>query len=213
LGALTRYSPKGLLSINGESILARQVRILKAHGINDVAIITGYRSEKIIEHFKDRVTFFHNPDYLTTTSTSSLYKAIDFMDTDVIVMACDTVFPEESLKGLLENQHQYCLLIDHKYCDQEAIKVHVFEDKVVNVGKHLSPGEAFGEWAYISRIRKGGLPAFKDALLECAGNKLGSSQIFIKLIKRGYDVHYELMNGEWTEVDFVKDYMEAKRIF
>ena len=33
------------------------------------------------------------------------------------------------------------------------------------------------------------------------------------LIQRGYDVHDESMKGEWTEVDYVKDYIEAKRIF
>ena len=33
------------------------------------------------------------------------------------------------------------------------------------------------------------------------------------LILWGYAVHYELMDGEWTEVDFVKDYREAKKIF
>ena len=213
MGALTWYRPKGLLPINGESILARQIRILKAHGINDVAIVTGYRSEKIIEHFKDRVTFFHNPDYLTTLSTASLVKAIDFMDTDVIIMACDTVFPEESLKLFLENEHQYCLLIDHNRCDSEAVKVQVDSDRVLKAGKDLPAESAYGEWTYISKVKERGLAAYKDLLHECANKKLGRSQIFMGLIHRSYDVHYELMNGEWTEVDFVKDYIEAKRIF
>ena len=213
LGALTRYIPKGLLPINGESIIARQLRILELYGITDVAIITGYRSEKITERFKDRVTFFCNPDYLTTVSSASLLKAIDFMDSDVIIMACDTVFPEKSLKVLLENEHKYCLLIDHNRCDNEAVKVQIDGDKILQAGKELPAESAFGEWTYISRIRESGLAAYKDILQECAVKKLGRSQIFMGLIHRGYAVHYELMKGEWTEVDFVKDYVEAKRIF
>ncbi len=213
LGALTRYMPKGLLPINGESIIARQIRILKLYGITDVAIITGYRSEQIIEHFKDRVTFLNNPDYLTTTSTASLLKAIDFMNSDVIVMACDTVFPEKSLKVLLENEHEYCLLIDNNRCDSEAVKVQVDGDRVLKAGKELPAENAFGEWTYISKVKKGGLAAYKNILQECAVKKLGRSQIFMGLIHRDYDVHYELINDEWTEVDFVKDYREAKRIF
>lgn len=213
LGALTRYIPKGLLPINGESIIARQLRILELYGITDVAIITGYRSEKITERFKDRVTFFCNPDYLTTVSSASLLKAIDFMDSDVIIMACDTVFPEKSLKVLLENEHKYCLLIDHNRCDNEAVKVQIDGDKILQAGKELPAENAFGEWTYISKVKKGGLAAYKDILQECAVKKLGRSQIFMGLIHRGYAVHYELMKGEWTEVDFVKDYVEAKRIF
>ena len=212
LGALTSNRPKGLLPINGESIIARQIRILKSYGITDVAIVTGYRSEKVIEQFNNKVTFFINPDYLTTTSPYSLYKAIDFMDEDIVVMFSDVVFSEEALKGLLENQHQYCLLVDNKYCDQEAVKVQVSGNKVINAGKHLSLNESFGEWAYIFRIRKSGLAAFKDTLLECADKKLGTIHIFIKLINKGCNVYYELVKGEWTEVDFVKDYREAKRV-
>ena len=100
LVALTRYSPKGLLPINGESIVARQIRILELYGITDVAIVTGYRSEKVIERFKDKVTFFHSPDYLSTTTTTSLYKAIDFMDDDIITIYSDVVFSAESLKRI-----------------------------------------------------------------------------------------------------------------
>ena len=213
LGALTMYRPKGLLPINGESIIARQIRILKSYGITDVAIVTGYQSEKVVERFKDRATFFYNPDYATTTSTSSMYKAIDFMDDDIIVMFSDVIFAEESLERLLNSPHQYCMLIDNKECDHEAVKVQVSGNRLINAGKHLPSEESFGEWAYIFIIRKSGLPAFKDSLLECATNKSGSIFVFINLINEGYDVHYELMNREWTEVDFVKDYVEAKRIF
>ena len=213
LGALTRYMPKGLLPINEESIIARQLRILKLHGIIDVAIVTGYRSEKIMEQFKGKVTFFNNPDYLTTTSPASLLKAIDFMDSGVIVMACDTVFPEKSLKVLLENEHEDCLLIDNNRCDGEAVKVQVDGDSVLKAGKEMPAENAFGEWTYISKVKENGLAAYKNILQECAVKKLGRSQIFMGLIHRGYAVHYELMDGEWTEVDFVKDYREAKRIF
>jgi len=213
LGALTRYIPKGLLPVNGESMIARQIRILGLYGITDVAIITGYQSEKIIEQFKNRVTFFHNPDYRTTTSTASLCKAINFMDTDVIVMTSDTVFPEKSLEALLKNENRYCLLIDHKRCDMEAVKVEVADNMIEKAGKNLSVDNAFGEWTYISRIKECGLADYKEILQECAVNKLGQSQIFVGLIHKGHAVHYELMNGEWTEVDFVKDYREAKRIF
>jgi choline kinase len=135
------------------------------------------------------------------------------MDTDIIVMSSDTVFPEKALETLLKNENHYCLLIDHKQCDKEAVKVEVIGDRILKAGKNLPVDNAFGEWTYISRIKKSGLAAYKEVLQECAVKKSGSSQIFVGLIQRGHAVHYELMNGDWTEVDFVKDYREAKRIF
>jgi len=91
--------------------------------------------------------------------------------------------------------------------------VQVSGNKVVNAGKHLPSEESFGEWADISRIKERGLAAYKVLLQECAINKLGRSQISVRLVEKGHDIHYEVMEGEWTEVDFVKDYIEAKRIF
>ena len=213
LGALTRFRPKGLLPINGESLIARQLRILSSYGIHDVAIVTGYCAETVQQRFQGRVTFFNNPNYSTTTSTGSLSIAMDFMDTDIIIMACDTVFPQNALQSLITNQQPYCLLVDTKQCDEEAVKVMVEGGKLLRAGKDVPAENALGEWTYISRIRKAGLDAYKEELQRSAVKKYGRSQIFMGLVARGLDVYCELLNEEWTEVDFVKDYVNAKRIF
>jgi choline kinase len=213
LGALTRHRPKCLLPINGESILARQLRILKLYGVNDIAIITGYKAGKIIERFKGKATLFNNPDFSTTTSTASLQKATDFMDEDMITLCSDVIFSEEFLKELVNDKHEYCMLVDKKHCDQEAVKVQITGNKVMNASKFLPLKDSYGEWAYISKIRKSGLSAYKSALLECVNENLGSMYIFNKLIEKGYDVYYQPVNYEWTEVDFVRDLVVAKSKF
>ena len=40
LGKLTEKKPKGLLEINGKSILERQIELFTKYGINDIIIIS-----------------------------------------------------------------------------------------------------------------------------------------------------------------------------
>ena len=43
MGALTDAKPKCLLSINGKTLLERQIDALKKAGISEIAIVTGYQ--------------------------------------------------------------------------------------------------------------------------------------------------------------------------
>ena len=46
LGLHTEKLPKGLLDINGKTILERQIHVLKNNGIQEIIIITGPHKEK-----------------------------------------------------------------------------------------------------------------------------------------------------------------------
>ena len=51
LGDLTTRIPKPLVKINGQSILERQINILKKEGLTDLIILTGHLGEKISAYF------------------------------------------------------------------------------------------------------------------------------------------------------------------
>ena len=46
LGELTKYTPKSLIDVNGQSILERQISIFKKLGIFDITVIIGPHTEK-----------------------------------------------------------------------------------------------------------------------------------------------------------------------
>ena len=41
LGKLTKSLPKGLMKINGQTIIQRQIEFLRSSGINNIIIVTG----------------------------------------------------------------------------------------------------------------------------------------------------------------------------
>jgi len=63
LGALTDDTPKPLLELCGRPVLERQVENLRAQGVTDVCLVTGYLGDKIRDHFGDGSRFGARIEY------------------------------------------------------------------------------------------------------------------------------------------------------
>ena len=61
---MTYETPKGLLDVNGEVMIERQIRQLQEVGINDISIVVGYLKETF-EYLTEKfgVKLIYNPDY------------------------------------------------------------------------------------------------------------------------------------------------------
>lgn len=118
LGDLTKDLPKALVKLkSGETILGRQLRLLKTVGIKDIIISTGYQAEKIEEfcltEFPElKFSFVYNPRYAETNSIYSMWLAQKEMyNSSCVIMHGDLVFDEGILRKLVE----------HKYWDLACI--------------------------------------------------------------------------------------------
>jgi phosphoenolpyruvate phosphomutase len=106
---LTEDIPKTLLDIKGKPILQRQIEMLRKVGINDIAVVRGYKKHQI--NFPNLI-YFDNDDYDNTGSLASLFFAREFMDRDTVILYGDILFEAEILKRLLETQHDNALVVD-----------------------------------------------------------------------------------------------------
>lgn len=77
--------PKALIEVRGEILIERQIRQLKEAGIEQIIIITGYKSEQFA-YLKEKygVHLLHNKDYLTRNNNSSIYVAKDYLNNSYI---------------------------------------------------------------------------------------------------------------------------------
>lgn len=111
MGELTKHLPKSLLPLkNGETILGRQLRLLRQVGIKSVVISTGYLAREIEDYckvnFPDMYFIFsHNSIYDKTNSIYSLAISSHMLHEDFIVMHGDLVFDEKILKKILKEKH------------------------------------------------------------------------------------------------------------
>jgi len=212
---LAQDMPKCLLAIKGETLLARQLRILRSCGINDITVVTGFHHEKIVELYGEELSIRYNPHYETTGNIFSLWVARDSLNDDVIVTNSDTIFTEEPITALLANDDVHCLIIDNKSLDAEAQKVKSIDNIIVEVGKSIPIEEAYGEAIGIAKIKKQGVEVFKESMFECVKGDSNANwpTIFQNVAEKGHRVNFILINSPWIEVDTREDYEEAKRLF
>ncbi len=107
MGVLTSEHPKCMTEIScTETILSRQLNLLRDAGVDDVVITTGYYDEILIEYCKSlgypiHIEFIKNPLYDKTNYIYSIYCAKEYLDDDIILMHGDLVFESSILEDLL----------------------------------------------------------------------------------------------------------------
>ena len=107
---LIHDKPKCLIKAHGQSLISRIVGMLQRRGIDDITVITGYKSELIRRELGTQVRYFHNPFYRVTNSISSLWLAKSLLDDDLILMNADLYFEEGVLEIALSQDSNAVML-------------------------------------------------------------------------------------------------------
>lgn len=124
MGELTKEKPKALVELsNGETILSRQIRLLKQSGITDIIISTGPFENKIVEltnQFSDiSFEFVNNPIYKETNSIYSLFLSKNLINDDFIVMHGDLVFDSLIVQEILNDPRENLCLVNTETAQPE----------------------------------------------------------------------------------------------
>ena len=146
LGALTAERPKALVPLaNGETLLARQLRLLHQAGVMEVVISTGYRGAQICEAVQPfamqgmRFNFVDNPDYATSNAIVSLdHAAACLRGHDVLMMHGDLVFDASWLKKVMQAPvHDLAAVDGTTPLNAKDFKAQVREGRIAAIGVDL----------------------------------------------------------------------------
>ena len=82
MSPLTDNKHKTLIEVNGQTILDRIIQSLLLNQVNQIVIVTGYRSEDLVNYVQNRYAnaifeFVHNPRYRETNNVYSLALAFE----------------------------------------------------------------------------------------------------------------------------------------
>lgn len=99
LRPLTLETPKPLIEINGESMIERQIKLLRENGIDEIIVVTGYLKEKF-EFLKDKynVKLIHNDKYDVYNNIYTMYLVKDYLS-DAYVIEGDIYLNRNFLKN------------------------------------------------------------------------------------------------------------------
>lgn len=146
LGALTAERPKALVSLaNGETLLARQLRLLSQVGVAEVVISTGYRGAQIREAVQPfaaqgmRFTFVDNPDYATSNAIVSLDRAASCLRGQaVLMMHGDLVFDAAWLEKVMQSPASDLAAVDETTpLNEKDFKAQLKDGRVAAIGVDL----------------------------------------------------------------------------
>ena len=99
----TQKIPKCLLEIGKTTILDRQIDILLKNGIEDILIVTGYKSDLIKKHlFKKNVKIIYNKNYKKYDNLFSIWCVRDLIKTNFICIYGDLIFDEKLISSFLQ---------------------------------------------------------------------------------------------------------------
>ena len=235
LGSLTKTIPKGLLEINGKSIIQKQIDIYRKNGIDEIIIIVGPNSEKF--SFKN-VKYVQDLNYEEHEVLGSLMTAKEFMDEGFIMTYSDIIYEESILKSMLNSENSLTVAVDLKweknYQDRsehpktQADNVLIQSGKVLKIKKNIikeKDMQTLGEFIGMMKISKEGVKEFIDIFLElnqtCEGQfqnaptfkKAYLTDLLQELIDRRKDVFAQIIKGKWMELDTLQDLEKANNDF
>ena len=152
LRPLTLETPKTLLEISGKTILQRIMDAQRACGIEEFAIVRGFKKELIN---LPNVTYYDNDNFWETNILYSLMLAEEFMDDGFIVSYCDILYTSDVVQKLMDSPHDISIVVDTAWRERyegrtdhptdEAELAMVENGLVTHLSKFHNPEPAHGE--------------------------------------------------------------------
>lgn len=222
----TTERPKCMVEVGGKSILGHQLDALAENNIDDIHVVRGYLSERLIV---DGATYYENIDYRNNNILFSLFHAKDAMTGPFVSTYSDIVYTPSVMKAVVESSHDIALVIDrrwheayegrhdHPVAQAELAEVH--GEKVLKVGKQVGPDAAVGEFIGLAKFSARGAEIMREVFEDVRANtgdddpfhaatlfrKSYLTDLFLELIARGHDVGAVFIDGGWREIDTVQD--------
>jgi len=221
LHPLTLNSPKPLLDVDGESLLARSVRLLRENGITQIAVVVGYRAEMIADALGHEIRCIANPFYRHCNNMGSLWMSRDFVEDDSFVyLHGDLIYSETLLRDFLKTAESSTasvdLLTSFGPVDEEAMKVRTREDGgLIESSKNIPLEDAAGEWTGIAVVHRPHetFAALEQYLLNKSLSDYDTAAF--TAMAAGGDVLQCLPTGSepWKEIDTKEDLDSARAEF
>ncbi len=206
---LGRPHPKSLTPLdNGETILSRQLRILKSFDLSVCAVV-GFKKDLIMEAASD-LLFVYNANYDTTNTSKSLLAALQhFEDQDVMWLNGDVVFDPEIIELML-SANTSAVAVNNARVAEEEIKYTLNADGYINqISKQVK--NALGEGLGINLIKAKDLSDFKQKLDDVDDNDYFERGMELLIEDKGNVFKaVDVGNRNCVEVDFAEDLEAAK---
>ena len=233
LGNQFEDMPKGLLDINGKSIIQRQITLFHEKKIDEIIIVTGPNSDKF--NFED-VTYVEDKNYGENEVLGSLMATKNLMNTEIIMTYSDILFDKAILDQVLNFQDNIGVATEMNWLPtyqnrsqhplSQADNVLIKNGKITEMRKNIQkPDSKIGEFTGIVKLSKNGSDILLKKLNELHKSHNGKfhnasslkqsiiPDMIQELIDSEINVEPIYISGKWCEIDTPQDLEIARKIF
>lgn len=216
---LTDERPKCLVELRGKSLLEWQLTAIRAAGIAEIAIVTGYKRELL----NDRgLVEFYNPRWAETNMVSSLACAAQWLDAEPCIVSYSDIFYDSSaVVALMQSEARLAVTYDANWralwerrfgdplLDAETFRLHA-DGTLAEIGnKPKTVEEIEGQYMGLLRFTPAGwseVVRIRAELPQEIQDKMHMTGTLQRIIEAGLvTVSGVAYLGEWGEVDSVED--------
>lgn len=224
LAPITNDKPKSLVPVNGKPILLKQIENLKANGIVDITIVSGYKAdvlEKEVYEKYPEIKIVESVDYATTNNMYSAYLGIKAMFPNeeirpFYMMNADVFYDESVITALKRASSPNAIVVDMGCYIEESMKVVEKGGRLVAISKQIVPEESLGCSIDVYKFGVDGGKAFYDCCVNYIEKKhelkmwseVALNDVFANVIFTACP-----LKGRWLEIDNHEDLAAAEELF
>lgn len=223
LGHLTDKKPKCLNILGHKTLLEWQISALKNGGIEEIIIMSGYRSD-MLEKFGCRTII--NPDWSSSNMVTSLLCASELFGEEIIVSYSDIVYSSDIIERLIAESNDAVISYDRSWLDLWSKR---FDDPLSDAesfiideqGKILDIGRKVKDVSLIQGQYMGLLKLTPTAFqwinsvvnqTEDQGLTLDMTTLLSRMIDNGNNIFGMPCSGGWCEIDDESDLQVAEKL-
>lgn len=196
-----------MLKINEEVLIERTINLLRNNKIENIIVVSGYRSEEIKDKLDDDIKIVENLEYKWTGTMYSLASAKEYINDDFILIEGDIVIEDLGVKEIIKNNYSNCILITAESGSGDEAFVEIKDNKIYKISKDIAQfNKIHGEMIGISKIS---FDFYKKMLEEYKENKnpyMNYEYMMLEISKQ-YSLNYiKVDNLLWHEIDNIEHY-------
>lgn len=212
LSGVVKDVPKGLVTVDGQTLMARSVAQLRAVGVDEIILVTGHHADlyRDFSAGQNDITLVHNELFQSSGNMYSFFLTRDLLHKDILLLESDLIYERRALDTVIQSQYADVVLLSGPTDAGDEVYVSAKDNRITGISKDPKQvGHIVGEWVGISRLS----PDLQRAMFLWAEERFRDSLYgdyesdCLAQVAQGYDVAFEKVDDlVWSEMDDVHHY-------
>lgn len=224
MNELTQDRPKCMVEFKNHPLVEWQSDSLTAAGIEEIAIVGGYKKEKISK--KNISKFFENHEWQSTNMIYSLFCAEEWLEkNDFVISYSDIFYTPKIVESLIKSDAEISITYDKNFAklwgqrfsdplsDLESFKIdeNSFLQEIGKKSKSLD--EIQGQFMGLLKFTSAGWKIAKNILKHHDIKKLDCTSALQILISNQVKIKAVAIDDMWGEIDNANDLKLYEKIY